>query len=66
MANEEEAKAGEAQTRAPIQVQTGDIEVAKLQLAARWVEMTTGTSDIDAFLSAFSRAYKAIDETLRL
>ena len=66
MADEEQAKASEAPVRPPIQVQTGDVEVAKLQLAARWAEMTTATGDMSAFLSAFSRAYKVIDDTLRL
>ena len=66
MADEEQAKAGEAPAKALIQVQTGDIEVAKLQLAARWAEMTSATTKMDAFLNAFNQAYKAIDETLRL
>lgn len=66
MADEEQAKAGEVPAKALIQVQTGDIEVAKLQLAARWAEMTSGATEMDAFLNAFSRAYKVIDEALRL
>jgi hypothetical protein len=66
MAEEERAKGAEAPARPLIQIQTGDIEVAKLQLAARWAEMATATDDVDAWLKAFSRAYRAIDETLRV
>jgi hypothetical protein len=66
MVEEERAKGAEAPVRQLIQIQTGDIEVAKLQLAARWAEMATATEDVDAWLKVFSRAYKSIDEALRV
>ncbi len=66
MANEEEAKGGEGQAKQLIQIQTGDLDVAKLQLAARWVEMAGGSGNLDEWLKAFNRAYKSIDDTLRM
>ncbi len=65
MTEEELVKPGEAVIKTPIQIQTGDVEVAKLQLAARWAELSNPSGDVEAWLRAFSRAYKSIDETLR-
>lgn len=65
MVEEEQVKATEAAGRAPIQIQTGDVEVAKLQLAARWAEVSVKDTDLEALLRAFNAAFKSIDETLR-
>ncbi len=66
MVEEEQVKAPEATGRAPIQIQTGDVEVAKLQLAARWAEFSSKNADLADLLTAFNTAFKAIDETLRM